>query len=139
MEGVYMFDIIFVITGIFIGFTFVFVILMFVSPKLRGKLMSRQVKALKHMTDYSKKDFEDINYNVADASMNANKRLMEDNYDDLEDMASMNANINKDAIYIKSKAIKDGLSSSKIYCKYCGNKIDSDSKYCNYCGKKLTK
>ena len=54
-------------------------------------------------------------------------------------MASMNANINKDAIYIKSKAIKDGLSSSKIYCKYCGNKIDSDSKYCNYCGKKLTK
>ena len=91
------------------------------------------------MESYSKKDFEDINYNVADASMNANKRLMEDNYDDLEDMASMNANINKDAIYIKSKAIKDGLSSSKIYCKYCGNKIDSDSKYCNYCGKKLTK
>ena len=134
-----MFDIIFVITAIFIGFTFIFVILMFVSPKLRGKLMSRQVKALKHMTDYSKKDFEDINYNVADTSMNANKRLMEDNYDDLEDMASMNANINKDAIYIKSKAIKDGLSSFMIYCKYCGNKIDSDSKYCNYCGKKLTK
>lgn len=134
-----MFDIIFVITAIFIGFTFIFVVLMFVSPKLRGKLMSRQVKALKHMTDYSKKDFEDINYNVADASMNANKRLMDDNYDDLEDMASMNANINKDAIYIKSKAIKDGLSPSKIYCKYCGNKIDSDSKYCNYCGKKLTK
>lgn len=134
-----MFDIIFVITAIFIGFTFIFVVLMFVSPKLRGKLMSRQVKALKHMTDYSKKDFEDINYNVADTSMNANKRLMEDNYDDLEDMASMNANINKDAIYIKSKAIKDGLSSFMIYCKYCGNKIDSDSKYCNYCGKKLTK
>lgn len=134
-----MFDIIFVITAIFIGFTFIFVVLMFVSPKLRGKLMSRQVKALNHMTDYSKKDFEDINYNVADASMNANKRLMEDNYDDLEDMASMNANINKDAIYIKSKAIKDGLSSFMIYCKYCGNKIDSDSKYCNYCGKKLTK
>ena len=126
-----MFDIIFVITAIFIGFTFIFVVLMFVSPKLRGKLMSRQVKALKHMTDYSKKDFEDINYNVADASMNANKRLMDDNYDDLEDMASMNANINKDAIYIKSKAIKDGLSSFMIYCKYCGNKIDSDSKYCN--------
>ncbi len=139
MEGVYMFDIIFVITAIFIGFTFIFVVLMFVSPKLRGKLMSRQVKAFKHMTDYSKKDFEDINYNVADASMNANKRLMDDNYDDLEDMASMNANINKDAIYIKSKAIKDGLSSFMIYCKYCGNKIDSDSKYCNYCGKKLTK
>ena len=139
MEGVYMFDIIFVITAIFIGFTFIFVVLMFVSPKLRGKLMSRQVKTLKHMTDYSKKDFEDINYNVADASMNANKRLMDDNYDDLEDMVSMNANINKDAIYIKSKAIKDGLSSFMIYCKYCGNKIDSDSKYCNYCGKKLTK
>ena len=120
-------------------FDIIFVVLMFVSPKLRGKLMSRQVKALKHMTDYSKKDFEDINYNVADVSMNANKRLMEDNYDDLEDMASMNANINKDAIYIKSKAIKDGLSSFMIYCKYCGNKIDSDSKYCNYCGKKLTK
>ena len=118
-----MFDIIFVITAIFIGFTFIFVVLMFVSPKLRGKLMSRQVKTLKHMTDYSKKDFEDINYNVADASMNANKRLMDDNYDDLEDMASMNANINKDAIYIKSKAIKDGLSSSKIYCNYCGKKL----------------
>ena len=35
--------------------------------------------------------------------------------------------------------VKDGLtgSNSEIYCKYCGNRIDSDSDFCKYCGKKL--
>ena len=33
---------------------------MIISPKLRGKLMSHQIKSLKHMTNYSKKDIVDI-------------------------------------------------------------------------------
>ena len=31
-----------------------------VSPKLRGKWMSRQIKATKHMIKYSKEDLKDI-------------------------------------------------------------------------------
>lgn len=38
-----------------------------------------------------------------------------------------------------AEGVKDGLSgeNSEIYCKYCGNRIDSDSDFCKYCGKKL--
>ena len=38
-----------------------------------------------------------------------------------------------------AEGVKDGLTgeNSEIYCKYCGNLIDSDSDFCKYCGKKL--
>lgn len=131
------FDIIFTIVSIFIGVVFIFTILMFVSPKLRGKFMSRQVRALKHMTDYSKKDFEDISYNMADAGIKAKTRVIDSNYDNLKETATKEANIKKDALTIKTKAIKDGIFGNTVYCKHCGGLIDENSKFCKHCGKKL--
>lgn len=40
-----------------------------------------------------------------------------------------------------ARAVKKGLDEEEekeeIFCKYCGNYIDSDSEYCKYCGKKI--
>ena len=80
------------------------------SPKLRGKFMSSQIKAMKNATEESK--------------------------DDIEKMSTTMANATKDATEIKARAIKRGLTEDEdIYCKHCGAKIDSDSKFCKSCGK----
>lgn len=110
----------FIIVPIFIGITFLFTIIMIVSPKARGKMMSRQIKAAKYMLDESEED--------------------------LRNMATKSANISKEGISITTKAIKDGFtdngfdstSSSNYgyYCKSCGEPIDIDSIYCKKCGKK---
>ena len=51
-------------------------------------------------------------------------------------MATKKANIHKDEVEITTKAIKDGLSDNKMYCKHCGDLIDSDSEFCKHCGKR---
>ena len=82
-----------------------------VSPKFRGKMMSRQVKAKKYM--------------------------MEESRDDIKDIADMSADAGKDAITTVVRAVKDGISEEKIFCKYCGGEIDSDSVFCKHCGSDL--
>lgn len=114
----------------------VFVILLTFSPKIRGKFMSNQVKSVKYMTDYAKKDIEDINTNVADAQVKSRKNVIDKNYDDLKDISSKSAEINKEAISMTTKAIKDGFNEDKKYCKWCGSLIDRDSNFCKDCGKK---
>jgi len=104
-----MFDIIFTIVPIFIGVIFVFVILSIVSPKFRGKMMSHQVKSLKHMMDYSQEDLRDISDNMEYATHNSVRN--------------------------KARAFKEGFGEYQIYCKHCGARIDSDSKFCKSCGK----
>lgn len=39
---------------------FVFTIALMISPKLRGKWMSNQIEATKHMVEYSKEDLKNI-------------------------------------------------------------------------------
>ena len=111
--------ILFIIVPIFIAIVFIFTIIMFISPKARGKWMSRQIKATKYMLDESE--------------------------DDLRDMATRSANISKAGVGITAKAIKDGFTSDGFsndfstggrYCKSCGEPIDFDSNYCKKCGKK---
>ena len=109
-----MFDALFVIVPIFIGLTFILMVVMMFSPKARGKMMSRQLKAAKYMMDESKDDIKDISDNMAYAT--------------------------KDGIKTTTQAvasgIKAGLSDEEtIYCKYCGSEIDSDSVFCKKCGK----
>ena len=109
-----MFETIFVIAAVFIGCAFVLSIAMFVSPKLRGKIMSRQVKAMKYMVDESKDDIESISTNMAEATKKGTK--------------------------ITTKAVIEGLKEGfageeTIYCKHCGEVIDADSKFCKSCGK----
>ena len=82
---------------------------MVVSPKIRAKFMSNQIKASKYMIDEVE--------------------------DDLTDIATKRANINKEGVEITAIAIKDGLNKSTKYCKLCGEKIDEDSKFCKKCGK----
>lgn len=104
-----MFDLMFVIVPLFIGITFIFTIAMIFSPKLRGKMMSKQIKASKYMMDESKEYIKSI----------------------CDDMSYAT----KDGIKTTSRAIKEGFTEETIYCKYCGSEIDSDSIFCKRCGK----
>ena len=105
-----LFNIIFIFVSIFIGINFVFVISSIASPKFRGKMMSRQIKAQKYMMDESKEDLKSISDSLAYAS--------------------------KDGVKTTARAIKEGFSDNNIFCKHCGAEIDSDSKFCKVCGKK---
>lgn len=105
-----MHQVLMVIIPIFVLLVFVFVIAMMFSPKLRGKMMSKQVKAAKYMMDETKDDIESISTNLADAT--------------------------KNGVETTTRAIRKGITEDeKIYCKYCGDKIDKDSKFCKSCGK----
>lgn len=128
-------EILFYIVPILIGITFIMTIALMVSPKLRGKLMSRQIKATKHMMDYSKEDLKDILSTSADIGINAEKEILDNNEETMMENATRKANINKKGIEITANAIKEGLTGSKIYCKHCGKLIDEDSKFCKSCGK----
>ena len=130
-------EILFYIVPILIGITFIMTIALMVSPKLRGKLMSRQIKATKHMMDYSKEDLKDILSTSADIGINAEKEILDNNEETMMENATRKANINKKGIEITANAIKEGLNGSKIYCKHCGKLIDDDSKFCKSCGKEL--
>ena len=79
--------IVFLITFAGVGFG----IAMAVSPKLRGKMLSRQIKANKYAIDESKEDIEFIATNMAEAT--------------------------KDGVKITTSAIKDGFKEETIYCK----------------------
>lgn len=128
-------EILFYIVPILIGITFIMTIALMVSPKLRGKLMSRQIKATKHMMDYSKEDLKDLLSTSADIGINVEKEILDNNEETMMENATRKANINKKGIEITANAIKEGLSGSKIYCKHCGKLIDEDSKFCKSCGK----
>ena len=119
-------DILFFIILILVVLTFIFTIALMVSPKLRGKWMSKQIEATKHMMEYSKDDLKDILSTTK--SVEVNEEIMKNN-------VTRKANINKEGIEITAKAIKEGLINNKVYCKYCGKLIDSDSKYCKVCGR----
>ena len=62
------------------------------------------------------------------------KYIQQENKEDFRDIASNTADIASEAITKTTTAIKKGLED-KIFCKHCGEKIDSDSKFCNKCGK----
>ncbi|MBE6039036.1 MAG: zinc ribbon domain-containing protein [Anaerofustis stercorihominis] len=96
---------------LFIG-TFVFIIMSWVSPKFRGKMMSREIKAQKYM--------------------------MEESKEDLRDIATTSAEATSEGIKITAKAIKEGFSEEMIFCKYCGKEIDADSRFCKHCGEDLS-
>ena len=133
-------DILFYVVPIFIGGMFIFVLAMFFSSKLRGKMMSKQIKATKHMLDYTKEDLQDLMTTTASMGIDTEKAILDKNEDTLRDNTIRKANINIEGIEITTKAIKDGLSSGSDnkntkYCIECGKKIPTDAKFCLYCGK----
>ena len=130
------FSIMFVIVPILIGCVFVFMLIYLISPKFRGKIMSRQVKAVKHMMDYSKDDLTSIGKTAGDVGVKVANGVVTANEETLKNLSTTSANINKEGIAITAKAIKDGLTKEDtIYCKHCGQPIEKDSKFCKHCGK----
>lgn|SRR5574344_1062123 len=127
--------ILFDLVPILVVVIFAFSFLMIISPKIRGKFMSRQLKANRYMMENSKKDLEQMGAMAGNLAVNMKKNMLDQNEDILKDMATREANIEKDAIEIKAKAVKEGLKKDSIYCKHCGQLIDSDSKFCKSCGK----
>ena len=112
------------------------VIAMIVSPKIRGKIMARQIKSYKYMMDEAKDSLVDIGTTGSQVGIDVAKNVMDSNKDTMKELASSAADINKDAITTTVGAIKEGLSDKpQKYCKYCGEKIDEDSAFCKYCGK----
>ena len=99
-----MVKVLFIFVPLFIACVFILVVAQIISPKFRGKMMSRQIKAAKYMMDESKDDIRNISTNMADAT--------------------------KDGVEITTRAIKD----ERVYCKHCGSLIDKDSKFCKNCG-----
>ena len=79
------------------------------SPKFRGKMMSKQIKAAKHMMEESADDLKDITDSMAYATNGAFRKT--------------------------ARAVKEGFTGTSIYCKNCGASIDSNSRFCNKCGK----
>ena len=128
-------EILFFIIPILVVLTFIFTIALMVSPKLRGKWMSKQIEATKHMMEYSKDDLKDILSTSKSVEVNAEKEILDNNEEIMKDNINRKANISKEGIEITAKAIKEGLTNNKVYCKYCGKLIDSDSKYCKVCGR----
>ena len=102
----------FIILSLVFVALFVFVLLFMFSPKVRGKMMSKQVKAAKYMMDESKDDIKSITSDMADATA--------------------------DGVETTVRAVKKGITEDeKMFCKYCGEKIDKESKFCNKCGKEV--
>ena len=61
------------------------------------------------------------------------KHILEENRQDLTEIAETHSEINSKAITKTAKAVKEGLNDT-VFCKHCGEKIDSDSNFCKHCG-----
>lgn len=82
------------------------------NPNLQGKMLSRQVKSLKYMMDDSKDTLKNLTDDMAD--------------------------ITKDSVEAKARAVKKGFTNEEtITCPYCKEKVDKDSKYCKHCGNRI--
>ena len=90
--------IIFYIVPILIAITFIFTIALIFSPKLRGKMMSKQIKATKHMLDYTKDDLQDLMTTSATMGIDTEKTILDKNEDTLRNNVIRKANINKEGI-----------------------------------------
>jgi hypothetical protein len=73
---------------------------------------------------------------ITKASTQSIKYIQQENKEDLKDIANTRADIASEAITKTVASIKKGFDD-KIFCKYCGEKIDPDSKFCSKCCKEL--
>ncbi|MBR2577990.1 MAG: zinc ribbon domain-containing protein [Erysipelotrichaceae bacterium] len=128
------FNIMFGAVMLIAGCIFALTLAMIFSPKLRGKMMSRQIKSLRYMAEYAKEDLEKTVSDLSEASINARSRVLDENEDKLKDIADRSADISKDAITTTVSAVKKGIVGT-AYCKHCGKPIDEDSRFCKHCGK----
>ena len=130
-------EILFFIVPIFIGCMFIFTFGMIFSPKLRSKFMGHQLKMQKRMLEDNKETIQDIGKITGEIGVKTAKGVLDENEDDIRHVVGKTADISKDAITTTTRAIKKGLTEDDgVYCKHCGESIDSDSTFCKACGKK---
>ena len=114
----------------------IFVFILIFNPKIRGKLLNRQIKAVKQMSEDSKEDMEEIITNLSTVSIRSKNRIIHEQEDTLKEMAHKQEEIYHESIKKTAQAVQEGLSSHKMYGKHCGQLIGDDSIFCKYCGKK---
>ena len=116
---------------------FVFVICMMFVPGLRSKFMGHQLKMQKRMLEDNKEVMQDIGKITGEIGVKTAKGVLDENEEDIRHVVGKTADISKDAITTTTRAIKKGLTEEEsVYCKHCGESIDSDSTFCKACGKK---
>lgn len=132
-----MFDIMFTLSIIFAVGMFVFVLCFMFVPGLRSKFMGHQLKMQKRMLEDNKEVMQDIGKITGEIGVKTAKGVLDENEDDIRHVVGKTADISKDAITTTTRAIKKGLTEEEsVYCKHCGESIDSDSTFCKACGKK---
>ena len=116
---------------------FVFVLGMMFVPGLRSKFMGHQLKMQKRMLEDNKEVMQDIGKITGEIGVKTAKGVLDENEEDIRHVVGKTADISKDAITTTTRAIKKGLTEEEsVYCKHCGESIDSDSTFCKVCGKK---
>lgn len=105
------------------------------SPKLRSKMMSREIKATKNMLDNLKDDLTDMGVSMSSVAVDMQKKILDEKEDVIKENTRRQASIEGEGIEIKTRAFRDGLTKDTKYCKHCGELIDEDSKFCKKCGK----
>ena len=69
-------------------------------------------------------------------SVKTQKYIQNENKEDLKEIADTSAEIHAEAVTTIAHAAAEGFSQNTVFCKECGEKIDSDSKFCRHCGTK---
>ena len=139
---------------LFIGI-FGFALGMIFSPTLRGKMLAKQIKAVRHATDIAGDDLARSAGNLAKAGIETVSDVLDEKGDELKKIAEKAMDIkisavsgavenNSDkldglidtaskAIGAVAHAVREGTdadSGTGIICKHCGAPVDSDSVYC---------
>lgn len=77
--------------------------------------------------------------NMQKLMIKTQKHIINENREDLKDIANTQADVSKGAVKTVAGAVKEGMTEEvveeKMFCKHCGKEIDKDSKFCQYCGK----
>jgi len=106
------------------------------NPKLRAKIMGRQIKSMKYMLDENEEMLTELSKKGANINIKSKKHILDENEEMLTELSKKGANISKEGIKITASALKEGLTGNQVYCKYCGKSIEEDSVFCKNCGKK---
>ena len=126
------FIIIFIVS---IGF-FVFVFLTIFSPKMRSKMLGRQLKITKRVLDDNKETIKDIHNLQADIAIESADKILDKHEDTIRKNVTKMADISSDSVETTARAIKKGISQTK-QCPECLKFNDEKAKFCQECGKKF--
>lgn len=74
-----------------------------------------------------------IHKSMSKVTIQTTSEILDENKQELKNIADAQAEISKDAIKVTAKSVKEGIINTK-YCKECGKEIAEDSKFCKHCG-----